>query len=185
MGCKVLRQALRPLSVTLPRSWKQEAGLQNWVELEEVAKEDDYGDPAERSMCILSVQPQAAIYCRKSQSAYLANFIDYQHGLILPAELLVLRYVPCRIVAVESDIGRRVERYSTDERGRVSACACQEQCIRVIFQPENVLDRMYNARFPRPPFAADILEVLPSPLFLEPRAALVKKHGWQEQRHEL
>lgn len=124
MGCKVLRQALRPLSVTLSGSWKQEAGLQNGVELEEVAKEDDYGDPAERPMCVLSIQPQVAVYCRQSQPAYLANLIDYQHGLVLPSELLVLRYIPCRLVTVESNIGRRVERYSTDERGRVSAGAC-------------------------------------------------------------
>ena len=45
-------------------------------------------------------------------------------------------------------------------------------------QSEHVLDGVYDARFAGAALAADVLEMLPTPFFLQPCAALVKKRRW-------
>ena len=84
MCCYMLRQALRSLSMVVPRLWQQEAGLPDRVELEEIAKEDDDGDPTEWAMRVVSVQSQSAVYRCYRQTAHLANLIHNQHSLVLP-----------------------------------------------------------------------------------------------------
>jgi hypothetical protein len=68
-----------------------------------------------------------------------------------------------------------MERHPADQRGRVSAGARQEQCVEAAFQPEHVLDRVYDARFSRAALAADVLEVLPPVLVLQARLARVEE----------
>ena len=132
--CQVLYQALLPLSAAVPRLRQEEAGLQDGVELEEVAKEHDHGDPPERAMRVISVQPQAALYRRERETAHLADLVDDQHGHVLPTQLFFFRYHPLHLVlALESYVRRRVERHSADERGSVSAGVRQEQRAETVF----------------------------------------------------
>jgi hypothetical protein len=174
--CYMLCQALRSLSIVVPRLWQEEAGLFDRVKLEEVAKEDYNRDPAKRAMRVVSIQPQAAIYRCQCKAAYLADLVDDQHIPILPTKLFFFRYILCSFcVALESNVRRRMEGHSSDECSRVSASACQEQRVQPVFQPEHVLDSVYDARFTRAPFTADVLEVLLALIFLESRAALVKE----------
>ena len=53
------------------------------------------------------------------------------------------------------------------------------------FQPEHVLNDMYDARLASAPFTADVLEVLPALLFLQSRAAFVEERCWQQYCYRL
>lgn len=50
--------------------------------------------------------------------------------------------------------------YPADKRSRVSANARQKQRAKTVFQSEHVLNSVYNTRFARAAFSADVLEVL-------------------------